>query len=76
VRRTGEKLTPLINGKSQRPRSFKTKYIENLELSYKFNKKAWMTLLIFQEWFIGLNDQFIDEGRKTLLFLIMHQCTL
>ena len=41
----GEKLPPLVIGKSANPRCFKN--IKKLPLSYESNKKAWMIATIF-----------------------------
>jgi hypothetical protein len=41
VSATGEKLRPLVIGKSKMPQSFKKKYPEGVK--YYYNKTAWMT---------------------------------
>ena len=48
----GEKLKPLVIGKSKNPRCFKNVRIGNLPVHYMANKKAWMTSQIFCEWII------------------------
>ena len=62
-----EKLTPIVIGKSRRPRCFKN--VKSLPLSYKFNKKAWMTSDIFESWLKELDEKFSSENRKILLFI-------
>jgi len=66
---TGEKIKPLIIGKSKRPHSFKNQYIENLNLEYENNAKAWMSLDIFSKWLLRLNELFKLQKRKILLLL-------
>lgn len=48
-----EKLTPLMIGKSAKPRCFKK--IKSLLMHYRANKKAWMTSTLFSEWLNTLN---------------------
>lgn len=67
---TGEKLMPLVIGKYGKPRCFKR--TENNDLSsiqYEFNKKAWMTSIIFTEWLKKLNSMMRRENRKIMLFV-------
>ena len=66
---TGEKLKPLVIGKSKNPRCFKNINIDNLPVYWQSNKKAWMTEFIFLEWIKKLNKQMKLKNRKILLFL-------
>ncbi|GFT18925.1 tigger transposable element-derived protein 6 [Trichonephila clavipes] len=43
-----EKITPLVIGKSAKPRCFKG--INSFPTNYRSNKKAWMTTELFNEW--------------------------
>ncbi|GFX45202.1 tigger transposable element-derived protein 6 [Trichonephila clavipes] len=43
-----EKITPLVIGKSAKPRCFKG--INSFPPKYRLNKKAWMTTELFNEW--------------------------
>ncbi|GFV83149.1 uncharacterized protein TNCV_1898761 [Trichonephila clavipes] len=43
-----KKITPLIIGKSAKPRCFKG--INSFPINYRSNKKAWMTTELFNEW--------------------------
>lgn len=67
-----KKLSPLIIGKHARPRCLKNiRNFNNLGISYKSNKTAWMTTTIFQEWLINFDKMTSSEcdGRKVLLLL-------
>ena len=44
---TGEKLKPLIIGNAARPRAKQRVTPDNLQVTWKHNKKAWMTTAIF-----------------------------
>lgn len=69
VSNTGEWLTPLVIGKSNRPRSFRHLDISKLPVIWRANKSAWMTSLIFTEWLQGINKLMISQQRKILLFI-------
>lgn len=60
-----ERLPLLVIGKSKTPRCFRN--IPRLPTDYRFNKKAWMTREIFQDWLQKLNRQFASKGRKVVL---------
>ncbi|GFT71785.1 tigger transposable element-derived protein 6 [Trichonephila clavipes] len=62
-----EKITPLVIGKSAKPRCFKG--INSFPTKYRSNKKAWMTTELFNEWLISLNSDMKIEKRHILLFL-------
>ncbi|GFX98321.1 tigger transposable element-derived protein 6 [Trichonephila clavipes] len=49
-----EKITPLVIGKSAKPRCFKD--INSFPTKYRSNKKAWMTNELFNEWLVSLNS--------------------
>lgn len=66
---TGEKLRPLIIGKSENPRCFRGTNIHALGVDYYFNKKAWMTSVIFVDWLQKLNNKFKLQNRKIILFI-------
>ena len=54
-----EKLPLMITGKFERPRCYKN--IKTLPTSYMFNKKAWMTSKIFEDWLRKLYRQALQE---------------
>lgn len=74
--KTGEKLTPLVIGKSRKPRAFKKLKIENLPVLYRHNKKAWMTGKLSEEWLQTVNKQMKRKKRKILLFVDNAPCHL
>ncbi|KAG0442234.1 Tigger transposable element-derived protein 6 [Dictyocoela muelleri] len=69
VSMTGEKLNPLLIGKSKTPRGFKDLDFEKLKISYDYSQKAWMNLEIFKKWLDSLNLKMKESKRKILLTL-------
>ncbi|GFV50387.1 tigger transposable element-derived protein 6 [Trichonephila clavipes] len=69
---SSEKITPLVIGKSAKPRCFKG--INSFPTKFRSNKKAWMTTELFNEWLISLNSDMKREKRHILLFL--DNCTV
>lgn len=69
VSECGEKLPPLIIGKSKKPRAFKNKNVESLGVYYDHNASAWMTTSIFKSYFQKLNEKFKAAGRKIVALL-------
>ncbi|GFW31518.1 tigger transposable element-derived protein 6 [Trichonephila clavipes] len=67
-----EKITPLVIGKSAKPRCFKG--INSFPTKYHSNKKAWMTTELFNEWLVSLNSDMKRDKRHILLFL--DNCTV
>ncbi|GFW35270.1 tigger transposable element-derived protein 6 [Trichonephila clavipes] len=67
-----ENITPLVIGKSAKPRCFNG--INSFPTKYRSNKKAWMTTELFNEWLISLNSDMEREKRHILLFL--DNCTV
>ena len=67
----GEKLKPLVIGKSAYPNAFRKNKIkvENLPITWRSNKAAWMTADIFKEWLAATNKIMVRQNRKILLFL-------
>ena len=66
---SGEKLKPLVIGKSKQPRSFGRLKHSQLPVNWKWSKKAWMTGDLFEQWLHELNNKMIFERRKILLFI-------
>ncbi|XP_048757081.2 tigger transposable element-derived protein 4-like [Ostrea edulis] len=62
-----EKLKLLVIRKYENPRCFKG--VKSLPVTYKSNKKAWMTSCIFAQWLKDLDRKFTREKRKVLLFI-------
>jgi hypothetical protein len=65
----GEKLKPLVIGKSTNPRCFRGYQRHSLPVIYKNNKKSWMTSTIFQEWINTINNKMKIQKRKILLLV-------
>jgi hypothetical protein len=66
---TGEKLKPLVIGNATRPRAFQQNIVapDNLPMTWKHNKKAWMTTAVFEDWLNQLNETMKKKRRKILL---------
>ena len=64
-----EKLPPLFIGHFGKPRAFGKKSPQQLGFLYKFNKSAWMTSAIFQDWLLDLDKRYRMQQRKVLLLL-------
>lgn len=62
-----EKITPLVIGKSKKPRCLKN--IKTLPVDYDANKKAWMMTEIFTRWLKKLDNVMKRQNRKILLFI-------
>lgn len=65
-----DKLPLWIIGKFSKPRCFKNINLASLNFKYNANKKAWMTIYLFEEWLKWFDSKM--EGRKVLL--IMDNC--
>ena len=62
-----EKLQLLMIGKFGQPRCFKS--IRTLPVTYRHNKKAWMTSSLFTEWVQKQDRRFLMQGRSVALVL-------
>jgi hypothetical protein len=65
----GEKLKPLVIGKAENPRCFRGVDKTSLPVTYRANKKAWMTSALFKEWLERLNGTMKLQQRSILLFI-------
>lgn len=65
----GEKEKLLVIGESAKLRAFRNININNLPVTWKFNKTACMTGQIMTEWLQDLNCKMANEKRDILLFL-------
>ncbi|KAK3087436.1 hypothetical protein FSP39_005888 [Pinctada imbricata] len=70
----GDKEKLLMIGKSRRPRCFGKMDVKSLPVTYKHNKKAWMTSEIFTDWLKSFNAKMKREKRNVLLFLDNAPC--
>lgn len=72
--KSGDLMTkPLAIHKSLNPRAFKNADKEKFPVFWRANKKAWMTAVLFREWF---NDMFVPEveaylKKKNLCFKVL-----
>ncbi|XP_053403566.1 tigger transposable element-derived protein 6-like [Mercenaria mercenaria] len=66
---TGEKVKPLVIGKSRSPRCFGRMDVKTLPVDYYFNKKAWMNSYIYEEFLKSLNRKMKSQNRNILLFV-------
>ena len=62
-----EKLPILAIGKSAKPRCFLN--VKKLPVTYRNNKKAWMTSSLFREWIEDLDNHFGKKKRRILLII-------
>ena len=69
VSMTGEFERPLVIGRAAKPRCFKHLCLDKLPVTWKFNKKAWMTTELFNEWIGNFNKKMSAQNRKVLLML-------
>lgn len=65
----GEKLRPLVIGKSENPRCFNNKNRSRFPVSYRHNDSCWMTEKYFNEWLSQLNTTMPRQNRKILVFI-------
>ena len=69
-------MQPLVIGKAKSPRCFKGINVSDLSLTWRWNRKAWMTSTIFQEWLLGIDRLLGMRNRKILLFADNASCHL
>ena len=60
-------MKPLVIGKSNKPRCFSGLSVDQLPVTYRANKSAWMTSYLYEEWLRNFDRQM--KGRKVLLFV-------
>lgn len=65
----GDKEKLLVIGKANKPRAFKHINPHELPVTWKSNKKAWMTMELMKEWLEDFDFKLIKDKRKILLFL-------
>ena len=65
----GQFVKPLVIGKAERPRCFRNLDIKTLPVTWRNNKKAWMTSKLFTSWLADFNRQMRLQSRHVLLFL-------
>jgi hypothetical protein len=63
-----EKMKLYVIGKTLKPRCF-CDFNVNLYADYTANKKAWMTMVLFNDWLKSLNSKMKNQKRKVLLIM-------
>jgi hypothetical protein len=69
------KLDPLVIGNSAKPRCFKNVNLANLHMTYRNNKKAWMTIVLFQEWLQEFDALVGRQHRGQRVLLLIDNCS-
>ena len=62
-----EKMPLLVLGRSKNPRCFK--HVKSLPVTYRANKKAWMTGALFTEWMKTVDDLYTQKKGKIVLIV-------
>ena len=66
---SGEKLMPLVIGRSANPRYFKSGHMISLRVTYESNNKVWMPEELFAAWMRRVDNRMRRQNRHILLFL-------
>ncbi|XP_053378909.1 tigger transposable element-derived protein 4-like [Mercenaria mercenaria] len=66
---TGEKLTPVVIGKSSQPRCFKNIKTDKLPVTYRNNRKSWMATELMINWLRTVDRDMRKAHHKIILFL-------
>ena len=69
---SGEHEKVLVIGKAAKPRCFKNVDPSQLPVTWRANKKAWMTTEIFVEWLKSFDKKMRLQKRNVLLFIDNH----
>ncbi|GBL66873.1 hypothetical protein AVEN_38221-1 [Araneus ventricosus] len=64
----GDFETPVVIGNAEKPRCFKNIDVRNLSVSWKSNKKAWMSTEIMSDWLVEFDNK-MKKKRKSILFM-------
>ena len=65
----GEYKRPLVIGRAAKPRCFRNLGNDRLPVIWKFNKKTWMTTVLFDDWLRGFNKKMKSQKRNVVLIL-------
>ena len=68
------KLKPLIIGKYKKPRCFNNVNLNNLEMKYCNNTKAWMLATTFQDWLQEFDNKVARKYGNEHVLLILDNC--
>ncbi|RPA99587.1 DDE-domain-containing protein [Choiromyces venosus 120613-1] len=70
VNATGtDKCEPLVIGHACQPRCFGKRSVRSLGYDYYFNKKAWMTRMIWLEWLKRFDEDIQQQDRQIILLV-------
>ena len=64
-----DKREPLIIGRARQPRCFGKRSVRSLGYDYYFNKKAWMTRIIWLEWLKRFDEDMQRQNRQIILLV-------
>ncbi len=64
-----DKRKPMVIGRAKRPRAFKKIPTEQLPVLWEFNRKAWMTRVIFEPFLRKFDREMRLQKRKVILFM-------
>jgi hypothetical protein len=67
--RAGEKLKPMVIGRSARPRDLRNTDLTRLPCAYRNNKKAWLTRAIFKDHLSKFNEEMHANNRHVCFVL-------
>ncbi|GBL54406.1 hypothetical protein AVEN_133153-1 [Araneus ventricosus] len=68
----GDFKTPVVIGNAEKPKCFKNIDERKLSVSWKSNKKGWMSTEIMSDWLVELDNKMKNktkEKRKIILFM-------
>jgi hypothetical protein len=68
------KLNPLIIGKYKKPRCFNNINLNNLQMTYRSNPKAWMLTTIFQDWLQEFDREIAKKHGNQHVLLLLDNC--
>lgn len=65
-----EKLKPLVIGKFAKPHCLRKAILaKTLPVFYEYNRRAWVTSALFQDYLSSLNNKFMKSKRNVIIFL-------
>jgi len=70
----GEMEKPLVIGKTAKPQCFWNLCIRKLPVEWRYNKEAWMTSQIMEEWLTAFSVGKKMQNRHVFLFLDNSTC--
>lgn len=71
---SGKLEKPVVIGKAMKPRCFKNLKVDKFPVTWKSNKRSWMTADIMKEWMLEFDRRMRIQKRHVLLFLDNAKC--